>query len=227
MLVCEGSLSETVDAVNEALEGGAKLTAAERKSTARWIASRQGLPGAYAHTFAGLEAEQRQGIRLFTGERVSSASARHILGEEACRAVRQLDVRDKVVQQSLERATEGLLECLERAAAKSRLANPGLFCCGKCTIGLWRHLAAGGLDRPEERFSRGIPTLRARRDGNGGWRAYPFWYTALLLSEIDLPSAKAELRYAAPELERAAKHSAATRYGQRRRAIAERALSAN
>lgn len=224
-LIHSESLSETINAVADAIAADSKISAGERKAVARWIASRQGLAGAYANTYAGFEQERQRGIRLFTGERVSSASARHILGEEACRVLRQLDVRDNVVQKSLELATEGLLQCLSRSAADPRKANPGIYCCGKCTVGLWRHLAVGGLDRQEERLKKGIQALRPRRDGDGGWRTFPFWYTVLLLSEIDLPSARAELHYAAPALKRAAMRSAATRYADRRRAIAVRALA--
>src|SRR5262245_61133219 len=133
MLIRADSLSGTVDAVHGAIADGAKLSARDRKEVARWIAARQGLPGAYADTFAGFEAEQRRGIRLFTGERVNSASARHILGEEACRALRMLDVNDKVVERALARASEGLQKCLSRAAAGPRKSNPGVYCCGKCT----------------------------------------------------------------------------------------------
>ncbi len=225
MLIHPKSLSETVDAVHEAIASGAKINASERKQVASWIASRQGLPGAYANTFAGFAKEQKHGIRLFTGERVNSASARHILGEEACRVVHQLKVRDRVVSQALDRATEGLLQCLARAATDPRRTNPGLYCCGKCTVGLWRHLAVGGLDRQEERLKKGIESLRPRRDGKGGWRTFPFWYTVLLLSEAGIPSAKAELRYAAPELERVTSRSAKTVHALRRQAIAARALS--
>lgn len=224
-LVHPDSLSETVDAVAEVIAADIKISAGERKAVARWIASRQGLPGAYADTYAGFEGERQRGIRLFTGERVSSASARHILGQEACRVLRQLDVRDTFVQKSLELATEGLLKCLSRAAADPRSTNPGTYCCGKCTVGLWRHLAVGGLDRQEERLKKGLQSLRPRRDGKGGWQTFPFWYTVLLLSEVDLQTAKAELRYAAPALERAARRSASTRYADRRRLIASRALA--
>lgn len=225
MLVHTESLSDTIDAVNQAMADGAKIPAGERMSVARWIASRQGLPGAYANTFTGFEAEQKRGIRLFTGERVNSASARHILGEEACRVVRQLGVRDSVVRQALARATEGLMQCLSRAADHPRYTNPGVYCCGKCTVGLWRHLAVGGLDRQEERLKKGIQVLRSRRDGDGGWRSFPFWYTVLLLSEVDLPAAKAELRYAAPALERVPARSAATQYALRRQKLARQALA--
>ena len=223
-LIHSRSLSETVDAVNEAFTTGVKIPAGERTSIARRIASRQGLPGAYADTFAGFESERKNGIKLFTGERVNSASARHILGEEACRVLRKLGVRDAGVRRSLGLADEGLMRCLERAATGPRGGNPGVYCCGKCTVGLWRNLASGGLDRQEERLSKGTAVLPARRDGKGGWRAFPFWYTVLLLSELELPGAKEELRYAAKVLEGATRREARAGYGERRRGVAVRAL---
>lgn len=227
MLIHTKSLSDTVDAVNEAIASGQKISAIDRKAAARWIAARQGLPGAYANTFAGFESERKNGIKLFTGERITSASARHILGEEACRALYQLAVRDKDVQEALDRATQGLMQCLARAAADPRNTNVGTFCCGKCTIGLWRHLVVGGLDRQEERLQKGIGYLRSRRDGRGGWRAFPFWYTILTLSEIESPAAAAEIRYASAILERMAKRSSQTQYGRRRQVIAEQAMNRN
>lgn len=224
-LVHPESLSETVDEVNEALAGPIKLSASDKKTVARWIASRQGLPGAYANTYAGFEQERKRGIRLFTGERVNSASARHILGEEACRVIRGLNVNDSVVRRSLELASEGLMQSLARAAADPRYTNPGVFCCGKCTVGLWRHLAAGGLDRQAERLEKGVQFLRSRREEDGGWRTFPFWYTVLLLSEVDAPGVKAELRHAAPVLKRSLRRAAAERYTARRQALATRALT--
>ena len=124
MLIHETSLSETVDAVHAAVlawqNGGTKPSATERKETARWIAGRQGLPGAYAGSFAGFEHERQRGIQLFTGERITSASARHILGEETCRALRALNVRDRALQSALDRADGGLLEALGRAESDPR-----------------------------------------------------------------------------------------------------------
>ena len=88
MLINRTSLSQTVDAINAAHFSGRTLAAAERSEAARWIVGRQGLPGAYGGTFAGFPSERSKGIVLFTGERIASASARHILGEEASRALR-------------------------------------------------------------------------------------------------------------------------------------------
>lgn len=224
-LIHAESLSETVDAVSELFVEGEKLAVGERREIALWIASRQGLPGAYANTFAGFDAERKRGIQLFTGERATSASARHILGEETCRVLHLLGVRDRVVQRALDAATAGLMQALERAACDPRHTNPGTFCCGKCTVGLWRHLIAGGLDRQEERLDQGVRALRSRRDGRGGWRTFPFWYTVLALSEIDLPVAAAELRAVSDKLERAAVRAAGTRTGMRRMALAQRVLT--
>ena len=217
MLIDTASLSETVDGINAALFDGRSLAAGERGEVARWIAGRQGLPGAYADTFAGFPTEQSKGIVLFTGERIASASARHILGEEASRALRRLRVRDAEVTRALGRADEGMMRCLARAAEDPRHANPGLFCCGKCSVGLWRNLLSGGLDRQEERLQRGASHLRSMRDDGHQWRRFPFWYTVLALSEMDSTEARRELKHAAPALERtAAAKVPSARYARRR-----------
>jgi hypothetical protein len=225
MLIHSASLSQTVDAINASLFMGRSLAAAERRQAGRWIAARQGLPGCYGGTFAGFPSERSKGIVLFTGERIASASARHILGEEASRALRQLRVRDPIVNRALAAADEGVLRCLARAAQDPRHTNPGLFCCGKCSVGLWRNLLGGGLDRRDERLQRGAAHLCSMRDGEHQWRKFPFWYTVLALSEMDNAEAKPELRYAAPALERAASRAVPSApYARRRHELAVRAL---
>jgi hypothetical protein len=220
------SLSNTIDAVAALGWAGASLPATERLDVARWIAARQGQPGAYADTFAGFASELERGVVVFTGERITSASARHILGEETSRALRELDVTDAAVRRALDRANAGLMSCLERAARNPRNTNPGRFCCGKCTVGLWRNLQAGNLDRREERLSQGIGALRDRRSGERAWSAYPFWYTVLALTGVDLPEARRELEYAAPRLESVVrKRPPSTLYAQRRQDLARRALA--
>src|SRR6478752_2582523 len=78
MVISRTSLSQTVDRLNAAQFDGRTLPAIERGEVARWIAARQGLSGAYGGTFAGFPSERSRGIVLFTGERIASASARHI-----------------------------------------------------------------------------------------------------------------------------------------------------
>jgi hypothetical protein len=226
MLLNRTSLSQTIDTLNAAQFAGRALAASERSQAARWIAARQGLPGAYGGTFAGFPSERSAGIVLFTGERITSASARHILGEEASRALRLLRVRDSGVTRALEAADDGLMRCLARAAEDPRGRNPGLFCCGKCSVGLWRNLLGGGLDRREERLRRGALHLRSVRDGEHGWRKFPFWYTVLALSEMNGREATAELKYAAPALERAARRAVPSSvYARRRQELAARTLN--
>jgi hypothetical protein len=225
MLINRRSLSRTIDGINAAEFDRRALTASERTEAARWIAARQGLAGAYGGTFAGFPSERSRGIVLFTGERIACASARHILGEESSRALRLLRVRDRSVTHALDAANDGLMRCLARVAEDPRHRNPGLYCCGKCSVGVWRNLLSGGLDRQEERLRRGALHLRTVRDGEHGWRAFPFWYTVLALSEMDTAEAKAELKYVAPALERiAARPEASAIYARRRQRLAARTL---
>src|SRR5262245_29871304 len=109
------SLAETIDEVNDAVFFNRVLAKPERLRLARAIAERQGQSQAYAGTFALADAERKRGITLFTGDRATGASARHIAGEEACRALHLLDVPEKSVKRALDRATQNMIECLDRA----------------------------------------------------------------------------------------------------------------
>jgi hypothetical protein len=136
-----------------------------------------------------------------------------------------LQVRDPNVTRALDAADEGLMRCLARAAEDPRRRNPGLYCCGKCSVGLWRNLLAGGLDRHEVRLQRGALHLRSVRDGAHLWRRFPFWYTVLALSEMDCAEARAELKYAAPALEREAMRALpSAMYARRRHELAIQTL---
>jgi hypothetical protein len=125
-LLDEGSLGNTVDALNEALFFGRPIPKAEARRAARWIAVRRGLAGSYAGMFAPTPKDYADGIRLFTGERISSGAATgHILGEEACRALLLLDVGLNDVRAALARATRSMEKRLrESEAARPR---PGFF----------------------------------------------------------------------------------------------------
>ena len=81
------------------------------------------------------------------------------------------------------------------------------------------------LDRQEERLRGGASHLRSMRDGEHQWRRFPLWYTVMALGEMDSAEAKAELKYAAPLIERTAKgRVAASRYARRRHELAVRTL---
>jgi hypothetical protein len=223
-LVKAQSLTDTVDAINEVFFAGGKLAKADRLEAARWIAARQGLPRSYAGMFAPTERDFREGVRVFTGERMrTGAGTAHVLGEEAMRALILLDVPDRAVQAALARAPEGMNARLRDAEARGYAV--GKYCCGTCSAAFWRNLAVGGLERAERRLASGMKELRGARLGDGKWRTFPFWYTLLALSEIALPGAVGEMRYAAPVCERyLARPGTRDKFTRRRRAVAERVL---
>jgi len=224
-LLHASSLSDTVNAVNDAFFFGRPVPADTRRDVAAWIASRQGLPGAYGALFAGFPKERSAGIHLFTGEHVASASARHILGEEACRALLLLNSREPATTAALERATGWISRRVHSAASAAPRNSEGVFCCGKCTVGLWRNILAGGLDRREHRLRLGLRKLREQRTSEGEWRTFPFWYTVLALSEMDDAAARAELKHAARRIEAEARRPPkSTPYAARRNALARRAI---
>jgi hypothetical protein len=90
--------------------------------------------------------------------------------------------------------------------ASEKAGKPiGTFCCGPCTIGLWRYLNAGGLPKYRDNLPAGIMSLHSNRDETGKWGRFPFYYTLLALSEIDDTMAIKEVNYAMPACERAFK----------------------
>jgi hypothetical protein len=174
--------------------------------------------------FAPTEEEMKSRLRLFTGEAVvSGGGARHILGEEACRALILLRVSSGEVQEALERASRGMTARLLSSPDRAR----GMYCCARCSVALWRHLAVGGLEEahPERWLRAGVDTLKQHRRGDGRWRRFPFHYTALALTDMDMRAAVEELRYAAPVCEKLLKRKGTGDvFAQRRRALAERVL---
>jgi hypothetical protein len=81
------------------------------------------------------------------------------------------------------------------------------------------------LDRQADGLQCGLEHLRQSRDGKGGWRTYPFWYTVLALAEMHFSAASNELRYAEPLLRPATTRSVRSgEYAMRRRQLASRVL---
>ena len=113
-----------------------------------------------------------------------------------------------------------------QAWASHQMARPGYYCCATCSCALWRHLAAGGLSRQEERLTDAMKVLRSRRTGDGQWQGFPFYYALLALTEIDLPGAMDELEYAAPRCQRlSARTGGKGKYARRRRMLVADALA--
>lgn len=225
-LIYEDSLSDTLDAVNQVFFYGQPLLYAQREQAAGWIAGRIGQKGSYRGLPAPTPRDFSERAVLFTGERTdSNAGTAHILGEEACRALSLLGSRQPEVIEKQQQAGQNWRAFLDQNATQPDYN--GMFCCAKCTTALMRNLSAGGLGDAEELLVSALGALRRARDGER-WRRFPYYYTLLALSDIDLPAAKEELRFAAPAMERSLRHLSATdHFTPRRRALLERALAAS
>ena len=118
-MLYENSLALTVNAVNDVFTFGLKTTAAEKKKTAEFIASRQGLKHSYAGMFAPTDKDMREGVLLYTGERVKTGAATmHILGEESIRALFKLGVKNKKVTEALKIANANMIQRLDENNVK-------------------------------------------------------------------------------------------------------------
>ncbi len=221
-LINHNKLTSTIDAVNEAFFLKRSMSKSDRNQVAKWIASRQGLPGAYANMFAPTKKDFRDGFVLFTGEKVSSrVGVSHILGQESSRALILLNVKSAGVKLAQEKANAGFMEYMK----KYIIPKEGTYCCATCSCALWRHLSAGGLENGERILSAGIRTLKSLRDGKDRWKRFPFYYTLLILNEIELPAARKEMQYSAQACERLLKRRMKKdRISRRRYILAERIL---
>jgi hypothetical protein len=221
-LINHNKLTSTIDAVNEAFFLKRSLSKSFRNQIAEWIASRQGMEGSYANMFAPTRKDFQDGLVLFTGEKISSrVGVSHILGQESCRALILLNVKSAGVKLALEKANAGFMERMK----KYIMPKEGTYCCATCSCALWRHLSAGGLENGERILAAGIRTLKSLRDGKGRWKRFPFYYTLLILNEIELPAARKEMQYSARACERLLKREMKKdKISQRRYILAERIL---
>jgi hypothetical protein len=210
------SLVNTLDHINALLLAGDNLVSETGLEIARWIATRQGERGAYRGMFAPTQLDFEQGIHVFTGEKLVYASARHIMGEEAARAVWLLGAHDPLVKAAYERAIAWMHEASYQ---------DGTYCCGRCTLAFWRHYWVGAFDDKEDIIMRGLAVLKDHRLGDGKWSRFPFFYTIYTLLGIDLKPAREELIYSLPVMERVTKRAYTDEFSQRRQMIIQNALA--
>ena len=184
------SLAETLWRLEEVRLKFRPKSAGKVDEALDFVLSRQGLKGSYRNLFAATD-QDLPGVKLPTGERLESASLRHVLGEEALRTA---VLWNRGSTSAVKKALEGYGELLERGEPCAR--KSGFFCCYKCTLAFLRTLVAVKPNDWTETLERGIQRMKSERISNGRWHGFPFFYTLLTLSEIDSPSAKTELRNA-------------------------------
>jgi hypothetical protein len=217
MILDTTSLVKTVENINEKFLFGETITEEEGLEACRWIASRQGEKGHYRYMFAPTPSDFEHGMRLFTGERLVCASARHIIGQEAARAVWLLGKENPVVQEAYHRATGWMHEAVN-------FQQSGTYCCGRCTLAYWRHFWVGDFENKETYIMKGLQVMKDYRISDGKWRSFPFFYSIYSLLDLDLEPAHVELKYAQPVMEKYLKNARSGVYSQRRATIFQKAL---
>jgi hypothetical protein len=217
MILDPASLVITLDTINAAFLSGDAITSEEGLEAARWVVSRQGEKGSYRGMAAPTQADFTNGIRVFTGEKLICASARHIMGQEAARATWLLGHSDPTVRNAYDKATGWMHELQD-------FQQRGTFCCGRCTLAFWRHTWVGDFENKEMQLVKGLHEMKEVRLGDGKWRNYPFFYAIYTLSELDLEPARDELAYARPVMERYIKRTQPDVYSGRKIAILNKVL---
>lgn len=188
------SLQETLWRLEEVRQGFRSKSDAHVYEALQWILARQGLQGSYFNMFMPTNQDLSQGVRLLTGEQMrSDAGTRHVLSEEALRTVIVWKLRSS---SAVTQALKGFNDLL-KAGAKN-----GSWCCYKCTISFLRTLAVVKPNIWDRTLEKGLNRIKKARTTDGRWHGFPFYYTLLTLSEMDTPSARAELRHASKIAER-------------------------
>lgn len=227
------TVGAAIDELNDVLLLGHTLSATRSERLGRFLAGRQGLPGSYAGLFGPVGEELAEGYRTYTGERMrSGGGAKHILGEEALRALVLLERMGgtetglALMREAIARGSEEMAQRLQRQLQPDSTERPGFYCCHTCSVALWRALAVGAYEGREDTLLEGLSGLHDRRTGDGAWHGFPFNYTIAALIDSDLEQARAELVYARPALEQRVgrRSNAEDVYATRRLAVFRRAL---
>jgi hypothetical protein len=221
MLVYTSSLAATLDALDEALLNGRKIPTQELEAAARWLAGRQAHSGQWAGMFVPTDLDYREGVALFSGERLHTRlGARNVLTAEAVRVLALCDGALLHQKDVLARADRWLAaQCFARDCMIGE--------CGHSAVALMRYIAVRDGARAATWLDEHLAMLAQRRDGQGRWTGLPTYYVLLTLAEIDRPLAHRELAYAQPACVRALKRlPGEDPVIQRRRAILLRALDA-
>ncbi|MBS1517007.1 MAG: hypothetical protein JSS91_02880 [Bacteroidetes bacterium] len=198
-LLDKNSLSVTVDKINEVYFYGNDFSDYNVDETVKWILGRYNTEYSYRGSFGVTDKDMRSVLRTFTGEKLTSqASMRHIHAEEAGRALHILKKYTAIKMPELTESDSNFVRIFLEWENNGK--HEGTFCCGQCTVSLWRNMAAGGYGRYAGKLNSGISVLKKFRKGNGQWSRFPFYYTlSALLESAKLPNAAAEIGFARDE----------------------------
>jgi hypothetical protein len=222
----KSSLFHTIDNVSEALLFGLEINENEKYKIADFIVNQHEKPRAYANTFAPTDIDLKHDLILFTGEKIKTGAGKcHMIGEEACRILRKLDLKTYKVKTALQEADRGLQKRIYESSENPRYQS-GMYCCKSCSCALWINLASGGLNNDTKLLKAGLEFLRQHRDDKGRWKGFPYYYTLYVLNEILPDLAKNEMIYVTKSIDRRLKKKKIneSKYDLRRNYICEQIL---
>jgi hypothetical protein len=221
-IVCPISLANTLDSAADAFFYQKPIPAAHRQETASLLVSRQIHSGSNSGFFIPFTAESEARSMLFSGEQILTEFARrHIQLIESARILELLGVNNDTVAQSIRVADQRMsTSCYSKFCPKGE--------CKCLTIAYIRYLASCNGKDSITRLNSLLSKLASHRDGKGRWGGFPYFYTLLMLSEVDDPLATQELQYAAPLCEKQlGQIRSVDPISIRRQAIITKALSRN
>jgi len=192
IIVRPTSLTATLDSAAEALFYQHPIPADLRKDIATLLIHRQSQTGPNSGFFIPFTAESPTQFRLFSGEQLTTEFARwHIQLIEATRILNLLALDSSAVVKSIQIAEHRMdTMCYSKFCSKGE--------CKSVTIAFMRFLNSVDLEDAGARLNSFLKKLTSRRDGKGKWNGFPYFYTLLMLSEVDDPLAFQELQYATP-----------------------------
>jgi hypothetical protein len=220
MIMHPTSLTATLDATAEAIFYQNNISTFLRNEITNQIINRQCQTGVNTGFFLLYASESQAKVKLFSGESLNTNLARnHIPMIEAVRILKLLDIGSYAVTHAIELANQRMEKiCYSSFCAKGE--------CKSLTIAYLRVLSLDGSVNSAPRMISHITNLANHRDGKGKWGGFPFFYTLLMLSEIDDPLAIQELKYAAPFCEKQLSQNwSADPFSKRRQDIIAKALA--
>jgi hypothetical protein len=196
MIIYPTSLSATIESASECFLHQQPLNNLQSEEITSLLVGRQVLSGKNAAFFLPFTSEKETQPRLFTGEPLRTDFAyRHIQMIEATRLIVLLGIENVAVQHSISRSEQCMdASCYSKFCAKGE--------CKAISIAYMRYLACFAHKDPDSKLPHFLTHLGSSRDGKGRWRGFPFFYTLLMLTELDDAVASQEIEYAAPACEK-------------------------
>jgi hypothetical protein len=222
MMIYPTSLTATIESASESFLYQQPMNRVQSEEIISLLVGRQVPSGKNAAFFLPFASEIETQPRLFTGEPLRTDFAyRHIQLIEAARLLVLLSIENGAVQHSISRAEQRMhASCYSKFCAKGE--------CKAISVAYMRYLACFVHIDTDLKLSHFLENLGSFRDGKGKWRGFPFFYTLLMLTELDNAVASQELEYAVPACKRWSHQvDAPDHFSKRRQLIINNVLSRN